>query len=98
MIGPLADALAGIRILDQLVAGRVLYVDDLVTDADRRSQGYGRQLLDWVHAYARDAKCEHVDLDSGVWRADAHRFYFAAGMTILAFHFRSRPLGAAPGA
>ena len=91
-------AVAGIRLLDQLVSGRVLYVDDLVTDAERRSGGFGRQLLEWVQAYARDEGCAYVDLDSGVWRADAHRFYFRAGYTILGFHFRSpalAPSGAA---
>ena len=38
-------AVAGFRLIDNLVHGRVLYVDDLVTDASLRSQGHGKALL-----------------------------------------------------
>ena len=40
-------AVAGYRIFDLLFCNRTLYVDDLVTDQDARSQGYGKTLLTW---------------------------------------------------
>lgn len=80
-------AVAGYRYLDQLVRGRVLYVDDLVTDAGARSQGYGDALLDWLFEKARASGCTALELDSGVQRKDAHRFYFRKRMTISAYHF-----------
>src|ERR1043166_3383907 len=81
-------AVAGYRILDSLFSGKNLYVDDLVTrDADR-SCGYGGQLLDWLAAEARKNECETLELDSGVQRFDAHRFYFSKRMTISSYHFR----------
>lgn len=81
-------AVAGYRILDSLFAGKNLYVDDLVTrDADR-SRGFGGQLLDWLAAEARKNECETLELDSGVQRFDAHRFYFSKRMTISSYHFR----------
>jgi GNAT superfamily N-acetyltransferase len=81
-------AVAGYRIIDNLVGGRVLYVDDLVTDAACRSQGYGQALFDWLTTTARDAQCRFLELDSGVQRFDAHRFYLTNRMIISSHHFR----------
>jgi GNAT superfamily N-acetyltransferase len=81
-------AVAGYRFLDSLFSGRNLYVDDLVTrDADR-SRGHGGQLLDWLIGQARANDCETLELDSGVQRFDAHRFYFSKRMSISSYHFR----------
>lgn len=85
-------AVAGFRILDQLVSGRVLYVDDLVTDSTARSSGHGAALLSWLEQRARSEGCEYLELDSGVHRAGAHRFYFRHSLSIIAYHFRSGPL------
>jgi GNAT superfamily N-acetyltransferase len=84
-------AVAGYRILESLFSGRFLYVDDLVTRAADRSAGYGGQLLDWLSTEARGNNCESLELDSGVQRSDAHRFYFTKRMKIAAYHF-SRPI------
>ena len=81
-------AVAGYRFLESLFSGKNLYVDDLVTlDADR-SCGYGGQLLDWLAEEARVNNCETLELDSGVQRFDAHRFYFSKRMSISSYHFR----------
>ena len=90
------SAVAGYRILDQFVSGRVLYVDDLVTDEGERSHGHGAALLRWLRVQAEQEACAFLELDSGVQRAGAHRFYFREGLSITAYHFRSAPLGAAP--
>jgi GNAT superfamily N-acetyltransferase len=82
------QAVAGYRLLDNLVGGRVLYVDDLVTDSDARSRGYGKALLDWLAERGREQGCAFLELDSGVQRFDAHRFYFVNGMVISSHHFR----------
>jgi len=83
-------AAAGFRFLDSLFSGKNLYVDDLVTrDADR-SRGYGGQLLDWLIEQARANNCETLELDSGVQRFDAHRFYFSKRMSISSYHFRTK--------
>lgn len=80
-------AIAGFRLLDMLSHGKVLYVDDLVTDTLERSQGYGSALFDWLVNYAESQGCASVQLDSGTQRLGAHRFYFRKGMAITAFHF-----------
>lgn len=80
-------AVAGFRVMEQLKSGLVLYVDDLVTDAAGRSRGYGDALLHWLVAYAREQGCVAFELDSGVQRHDAHRFYLRQRMRISAYHF-----------
>lgn len=82
------SAVAGYRFLKSLFSGDFLYVDDLVTKARNRSLGHGGQLLDWLANQARDRGCESLELDSGVQRFDAHRFYFQKRMNISSYHFR----------
>lgn len=68
-------AVAGVFVTTNLIDGRHVWVDDLVTDDRLRSRGYGRALLSFVHEYARQQGCSLVGLASGVQRVDAHRFY-----------------------
>ncbi|MEE8170815.1 MAG: GNAT family N-acetyltransferase [Phycisphaerae bacterium] len=81
-------AVAGFRIMEMLLHGRHLYVDDLVTDGSARSSGHGGALFDWLMEHARSNGCRELQLDSGVQRDRAHRFYFRKGMHIAAYHFR----------
>jgi GNAT superfamily N-acetyltransferase len=81
-------AVAGYRFLESLFSGKNLYVDDLVTRDGDRSRGFGAQLLDWLIEQARADNCESLELDSGVQRFEAHRFYFSKRMSISSYHFR----------
>lgn len=80
-------AVAGYRFLESLYAGRFCYVDDLVTDESARSLGFGGALFDWLLAEARAAGCAKFELDSGVHRFAAHRFYLTKRMSLSAHHF-----------
>ena len=80
-------AVSGFRIFTALHEGRLMHVDDLVTDGMQRSRGYGDRLFDWLVAYARSEGCNRVRLDSGVQRFGAHRFYLRKRMAITAHHF-----------
>lgn len=80
-------AYAGWRVHENLVYGRHMYVDDLVTDETVRSRGYGKAMLDWLKAEARRLGCHKLQLDSGTFRKDAHAFYLREGLRIEAFHF-----------
>jgi len=84
----LVVAVAGFRIGHNLAWGRYLYVDDLVTEQDRRSRGHGRKLMDWLLDHAAREGCDELHLDSGVQRFAAHRFYLRHGMDITSHHFR----------
>ncbi len=76
------------RLIENTYEGRRLYVDDLVSDETRRSQGAGKMMLDWLEAKAKALGCDVLALDSGVQRDRAHRFYFREGMHITSFSFR----------
>jgi GNAT superfamily N-acetyltransferase len=80
-------AVAGWRIVNTTFAIRKLTIDDLVTDAAARSKGYGHSLIEHLAGIARRAGCTLLDLDSGVQRFDAHRFYLRERMNIAAHHF-----------
>ena len=80
-------AVAGFRIGENLAWGRFLYIDDLVTNTECRSKGYGSRLLEWLNAYASTLDCEQLHLDSGLQRVDAHRFYEREGLPKTSFHF-----------
>ncbi len=80
-------ALGGFRIFEMLARGRFMYVDDLVTDAADRSKGYGDAMLNWLADYAKTHACEYLNLDSGVHRFAAHRFYLRKRMDIVCHHF-----------
>lgn len=84
-------AVAGWRIMDTTSVGRKLYVDDLATRASDRSRGYGGQLLAELTRRARDEyNCRTIELDSGVQRFSAHRFYLRERMQISSHHFSRR--------
>lgn len=86
--GGAVRAVAGYRYMDMLDCGRLLYVDDLVTDEGERSHGYGAVLLTWLKDEARNQGCAELQLISRVTRQRAHRFYFREGLRIECFHFR----------
>lgn len=83
----LVVAVAGYRIYTNLFLSKNLYVDDLVTSANARSKGYGKQMLDWLRDKARQAGCRWYHLDSGTQRGRAHKFYFNQGFTVSSYHF-----------
>jgi GNAT superfamily N-acetyltransferase len=83
-------AVAGFRVMEMLYCGRILSVDDLVTDEATRSRGLGKVLLDWLTDEARSLGCVQLHLDSGLHRLDAHRFYERESMRKTAFHFAAR--------
>ena len=78
---------AGYRVIEFLTYGKFLYVDDFVTAEDTRSEGHGRRMLDWLAGVAREEGAVSLQLDSGVQRHGAHRFYFREGMKISSYHF-----------
>ena len=82
-----ARCVGGFRVVEFLVPGKFLYVDDFVTAESARSEGHGKRMLDWLVGVAREEGCGQIQLDSGVQRHEAHSFYFREGMKISSYHF-----------
>jgi ribosomal protein S18 acetylase RimI-like enzyme len=87
-------ALAGYRVQVNLIYGKFLYIDDLVTEADRRRSGLGARLLDALAIEAGKLGCERLVLDTALDNVLAHRFYYRQGLLACALRFR-RPVAAA---
>ena len=55
--------------------GQRCWVEDLTVHPEHRSQGIGGALLDAAEAWARERGATHLELDTGLARTDAQRFY-----------------------
>jgi GNAT superfamily N-acetyltransferase len=88
--GSQVTGVAVYRMYENTASGNELYVDDLVTDEARRSQGVGRALLGHLERRARAARFDSLALDSGTHRQQAHKFYFREGMVVTSFHFAKK--------
>ena len=80
-------AVAGFVIGEKLAWGKHIYIDDLVTNTDFRSNGVGAFLMGWFKALADEKGCAQIHLDSGVQRFAAHKFYLREGFNIASHHF-----------
>ncbi len=80
-------ALAGYRVQENLVHGRFLYVDDLVTDAGLRGAGHGAALIARLKQDALALGCAKLVLDTPLSNALGHRFYFRQGLLATALRF-----------
>ena len=70
---------AGFRIATTLARGRHLFVDDLVTAANRQGMGYGQTMLKYLARLARQEQIGRIWLDS---RDSAKTFYEKVGFAM----------------
>ena len=73
--------------LNSVRFGQRCWVEDFAVDPTRRSQGIGAALLNAAKDWARSAGATHLELDSGLARVDAHRFYEREGGTRQSYTF-----------
>lgn len=83
-------AVAGFHLHENLAWNKYLYIEDLVVDEKKRSSGFGKKLLSWLHDEAEKNKCDQLHLDSGIQRKEAHRFYEKEGMKFASHHYVSQ--------
>jgi GNAT superfamily N-acetyltransferase len=79
--------LAGYRLEENLIHGKFLYVDDLVTAAEERGRGIGARLLDAAAEEGKKLGCRRLVLDTGLDNVLAHRFYYRQRMLARALRF-----------
>lgn len=80
-------ALAGYRLEENLIHGKFIYVDDLVTAPAERRAGLGAQLLDEVARIGSRLGCHRLVLDTALDNVLAHRFYYRAGLLARSLRF-----------
>ena len=89
--GEVVVAAAGYRFVENLIHGRFVYLDDLVTLESERSHGIGAQLIEAVASEGDKSGCATLVLDTGLANVLAHRFYYRQGLMAQALRF-SKPL------
>lgn len=80
-------AMAGYRLGDNMIYGKFLYIDDLVTDARKRGLGLGALLLEKLQETGRREDCQYMVLDTAATNTQARRFYQREGLMDLAVGF-----------
>ena len=83
-------AAAGYRVLHFLAWGKILYLDDLITNPDKKKTGYGSALLEWVSQKGKELGCDELHLDTGYQRHDAHRLYLKSGLDLSCHHLSKK--------
>ena len=78
--GETTDATAGAQLIAEALAPAYLATSSDTTRV--------KPAVDWLIEEARKQGCDNLELDSGVQRFDAHRFYFSKRMSISSYHFR----------
>ncbi len=86
-VGDTCVASAGFLMGVHFRFGKYIYVNDLVTDEDKRSCGAGKALLDWIAAEGKAQHCTTITLACNVDRHRSHRFYFREGYRIHGYYF-----------
>ena len=61
--------------LDSVRFGLRCWVEDLAVEPRRRSESVGGALFDAAGEWARERGATHLELDTGLAREDAQRFY-----------------------
>ena len=75
------------RDIESVRFGPRAWVEDLAVDPSVRSQGFGKALLDAARDWAHEHGASHLELDSGLPRTDAHRFYDREGAVSRSYSF-----------
>jgi len=66
---------AGSQTCQSFSSGKFLWIYDLVTSEQHRSNGYGIKILKFIEEVATFDGCSQIRLDSRLVRTEAHAFY-----------------------
>ncbi len=80
-------AVMGYRILFDLVRGKHIYIDDLVSSESVRSQGHGAELLKYAESIAKKEGCKALRLCAVLQNERGIKFYEKNAWTKSAFAF-----------
>jgi len=55
--------------------GKTGFIGEIIIEEKQRNKGYGSKLLKNLIKKAKEKDCKYIDLDSAIYRRNAHRFY-----------------------
>ncbi|MDG1260909.1 MAG: GNAT family N-acetyltransferase [Flavobacteriales bacterium] len=71
-------------------SGLQLEVDNVIIDQTYHSNGFGKVLFKEIESWAKENKCESVELNTYVENRKSHKFYHMNGYSIFGYHFLKR--------
>lgn len=74
----------------RLYSGRQLEIDNVIVDPSIQSKGYGAQFMHLLEAWAKENKCETVELNTYFLNGRSHKFYLNHNFQMLGFHFQKQ--------
>ncbi len=80
--------ICGLWTLTKYYVGKHMEPDNVIVSPDYRGQHIGEQLMDWVHAYAKQKGCVAAELNCYVTNNAGVKFWMNQGYKILGFHFQ----------
>lgn len=83
-------AVMGYRVLHDLVHGKHLYVDDLVSTESQRSKGFGAKLLAHAEDLAKEFSCKGLRLCTGIENEKGKKFYERHGWSLRAVAYKKK--------
>ncbi len=83
-------AVMGYRVLHDLVHGKHLYIDDLVSTESHRSKGLGAKLLAHAETLAKEYSCKGLRLCTGIENESGKKFYERNGWNLRAVAYKKK--------
>lgn len=83
-------AIMGYRILYDYVHGKHCYIDDLVSNEQHRSKGFGAELLKYAEQFARENQCTGLRLCTGIENERGKKFYEKNGWNCRALVYKKK--------
>jgi len=90
-----ASVAASFYIGKRLYCGKYIQIENLAVVDNLRSEGLGKEVLNFVEEEGKKNHCDRIILDSYVENYDAHKFFFREEHYIRGYHF-NKPLNGKP--
>jgi len=76
----------GMWFMTRHYAGKSVEVDHVIITEKHQGKGIGKKLMAWVYAYAKEKKCNWVELNTYVFNFPSHKFYYNEGFVSKGYH------------
>jgi len=78
--------ICGMWFMTRHYAGKSVEVDHVIITEKYQGKGLGKQMMQWVYAYAKEKDCLWVELNTFVHNFASHKFYYNEGFVSKGYH------------
>lgn len=80
--------ICGLWIMTKFYVGKHIEPDNVFILPQYRSQGYGRQLLEWVYKYGKSQGCIASEMNCYIANEDGNAFWEQEGFVKIGYHYQ----------